>query len=333
MDRPLPLKIIGLGRYLPEKVMTNEKIEKLAGLEPGAIDKTAAGVQERRWINGENASDMAAKAAKEALSDAGLDIRDIDLILNGSGTQEQAIPDGGPLLQRKLGVGDSGIACMSVHTTCLSFLVALNVAANFLASGQYKKILVYASDIGSAAINPKEKESFVLFGDGAAAAIVTRPEEGESSALEKYVFRTFGEGAFYTCVMGGGTKFHPENPDTKPEHNLFAMKGWKAFKLAHRHAPETLEMLQPGLSTGLDGIQMVVPHQASGLALKAMSNYYGWPEEKVAVTIDLLGNCIAASIPLTLYEVVKEDRIQRGDRVLLVGTGAGLSIGGAILTY
>jgi len=132
--------------------------------------------------------------------------------------------------------------------------------------------------------------------------------------------------------MGGGTSRHPNMPDARPEDNLFSMRGFEVFKLARKHGASTLEMLQPGLSKGLGNIKVVVPHQASGMAIQAMS-FYGWPDDKIAKTIDRLGNCIAASIPVTLYEVIKKGRISRGDQLLLVGTGAGLSIGGAILTY
>lgn len=333
LNNSFPVKIIGMGRYLPERVVANDEIEKLAGLEPGYIDKSSAGVKERRWVDdGVSSSWMGAQAAKEALEDAGLDIYDIDLIINGSGSQEQAIPDGGPLIQRHLGIEDSGISAMSVHATCLGFLAAFNVAANFIATGQCKNVLVVSSEISSRAINPKEAESFVLFGDAAAAAVLTRTPDGEESKMSSYVFRTFGSGAYSTCVMGGGTSKHPNMPDTKPEDNLFSMRGFEVFKLARKHGGPTLEMLRPGLSKGLENIEMVVPHQASGMAIQAF-DFYGWPKEKIAITIDRLGNCIAASIPVTLYEVIKEGRVKRGDEILLVGTGAGLSIGGAILTY
>lgn len=328
----LPVKIVGIGRYLPKRVVTNADIEAMAGLEPGSIDKTAAGVKERRWVGDETASWMGAQAAMEAMDDAGLTIDDIDLIINGSGTAEQSIPDGAPLIQRHLGVADSGIPGFTVHATCLSFLVALNVAANFLATGQYKNILLVTSDIASHAINPKEPESFVLFGDGAAAVVLTRTPEGEASGMERYNLRTWGSGAYYTCVMGGGTRRHPNHPDTKPEDNLFHMDGWRVYQLARKMGSETLEMLRPGILHDHDDIKMVVPHQASMLAIKTIARV-GITEEKIAITIDRLGNCISASIPLTMYEVLREGRVQRGEKMLLFGTGAGLSIGSAILTY
>lgn len=332
MKNPLPIKIAGVGRYLPKRIVTNEEIEKMAGLEIGTIEKTAAGVVERRWVDDETSSWMGAQAANEALVDAGLTINDIDLILNGSGTQEQAIPDGAHLIQRHLGMGESGIPCMSVHTTCLSFLVSMNVAANFIASGQHKNILIIAADIASHAINPKEPESFVLFGDAAAAVVVTKPEEGEPCQMTDYIMRSYGAGAYYTCVMGGGTNRHPNMPATKPEDNLFHMDGWKVYKLARKYGIEALEALRPGLTQGLGDIQYVIPHQASMLAVKTYS-HFGWPEEKIGLTLDKLGNCIGASIPVTFYQAVKDGKVQRGDKILFVGTGAGLCIGAAIVIY
>jgi 3-oxoacyl-[acyl-carrier-protein] synthase-3 len=330
---PLPIKIVGVGRHLPSRIVTNAEVEKMAGLESGYIDRSSAGVRERRWVDADASnSKMAALAAEEALDDAGMTIDDIDLILNGSGSAEQAIPDNGPLIQRHLGAAESGIASMSVHATCLSFLVALNAAANYIATGQYKNILVVSSEISSRGINPKEAESFVLFGDAAAAAVVTRTPKGETSGMSKYVFRTFGIGAYATTVMGGGMNRHPNHPDTKPEDNLFSMKGFEVFRMARKYGGPTLEMIRPGLSKGLGDIHRVVPHQASGMAMDAMS-FYGWPTEKIARTIDRLGNCIAASIPSTLYETIRDGSIERGDKFLIIGTGAGLSIGGAILTY
>lgn len=328
----LPMKIVGAGHYIPDRVMSNAQIERIAGLPSGSVERTHAGVKERRWVTHETGSYMNAMACREAVADAGLELSDIDLIINGSGTQEQAIPDGGPLIQRQLGLGGTGVAAISIHSTCLSFLVGLNVAANFLNSGQYRNILVTAGDIGSAAINPKDAESFVLFGDIAAAVVVTRAEEGESSGVTGYVFRTFGEGAYLTQVPGGGTRRHPNFPETTPEDNLFQMDGKRVYMMALEQGPPILEELRPGLSRSLGDIKAVVSHQASGLALDALPKL-GWPADRIVRTIHKYGNCIGASIPITLYETIKEGRIERGDEVLFLGTGAGLSIGAMIITY
>lgn len=328
----LPLKIVGVGRYLPARVVGNAEVERLMGVSAGILDRTMAGVKERRWVTEETGSWMAAEASKEALADAGLEPRDLDLIINASGTQEQAIPDGGPLIQRHLGLGASGVPCFSVHATCLSFPLGLHVAASLLTTDRYRTILVTSGDISSCGIDPKSHETFPLFGDAAAAAVVTRTPAGESSAMEGFVFRTFGDGAYHTHVMGGGTRSHPNAPHTRPEDNTFAMEGRKVFAMAMRHGAEVLEELRPGLSTGLGDIAVVVPHQASGLALEALKTF-GWDPGRIARTLERLGNCVAASIPATLYEVVRDGRLKRGDRLLLVGTGAGLSIAAALLRF
>lgn len=331
MNGALPLKIAGIGRYLPKRVVPSSELEQRLGLPDGWIFKKQ-GVRERRWVTDETASYMGAQAALAALDDAGMQLSDVDLIINASGSQEQAIPDGGPLIQRHLGLGSSGVACMSIHATCLSFVVALDTAASLLATGRYHRILVISSEISSVALNFSHVESSTLFGDGAAAVVLMRTPDGEPSALLAARLETYGEGAYFTQVAGGGTRRHPNRPDTRPEDNLFHMDGPSVFSLAVKHAAAFLERLRPGLSTGLGDIKLAVPHQASKLALEA-HRFYGFKRTQVVRTIDYLGNCIAASIPLTLHEAIKDNRLQRGDKFLLLGTGAGLSIGGAILVY
>ncbi len=176
----LPLKIIGLGRYLPSRIVSSSELESLYALPPGWVERRN-GVRERRRVTTETSSFMAAEAAREALDEAGLRPDQLNLIINASGTAEQAIPDTGALIQRQLGLGRSGIPAMSVNTTCLSFITALDVAATYLNAGRYKHILIASSDISSCGINPKEPESATLVGDAAAAVIVTRSGEGDTS--------------------------------------------------------------------------------------------------------------------------------------------------------
>ncbi len=210
----LPLKILGVGRYLPERTVPSSEVEALCGLPAGWIERRS-GVLERRWVtreSGETASHMGAQAAREAVAEAGLALTDLDLILNASGTPEQAIPDGGPLIQRQLGLGSSGIACLSVHATCLSFLAALDLSANLLATGRYRHILIVTAEIGSAGINVREPESASLMGDAAAAVVVSRTPPGEAACLQAARLETYGDGADLTAIRGGGTRRHPNHP-------------------------------------------------------------------------------------------------------------------------
>jgi 3-oxoacyl-[acyl-carrier-protein] synthase-3 len=328
---PLPLKLAGLGRYLPSRVVPNAEVEQLCGLPVGWIE-AKTGVRERRWVADERNSQMGAAAAREALADAGLGADEIDLIINASGSWEQAIPDGGPLIQRELGLATSGIGCFSIHATCLSFIVAIDLGASLLASGRARRILVVSADTGSIGINFHEPESASLIGDAAAAAVLTLPGPAEASRLHTARLETYSEGADLTCIRGGGSRLHPHNPATRPEDNLFHMDGPSVYRLAHQHLGGFLERVRPGLSKDLGAIRLVVPHQASLFAVRSLRKY-GMPDDRVIVNLDRLGNCIATSIPSALYDAVKGGRLCRGDEVLLLGTGAGLSFGAAILTY
>ncbi|NTV05015.1 MAG: ketoacyl-ACP synthase III [Chlorobiaceae bacterium] len=327
----LPLKIIGLGRYLPSRIVSSSELESLYALPPGWVERRN-GVRERRRVTTETSSFMAAEAAREALDEAGLRSDQLNLIINASGTAEQAIPDTGALIQRQLGLGRSGIPAMSVNTTCLSFITALDVAATYLNAGRHKHILIVSSDISSCGINPKEPESATLVGDAAAAVIVTRSGEGDSSMIHHANFKTYGDGAAFTAIRGGGSARHPAKPGHDPDDDLFHMDGPAVLRMVRGLDEAFLEELYPGLSKSLLDIDLVVPHQSSKVGLLLLQRY-GWPEAKIMHTLEWLGNCVAASIPVTLYQAVSDSTLQRGQKVLLVGTGAGLSIGGLVMTY
>jgi 3-oxoacyl-[acyl-carrier-protein] synthase III len=331
MQVNLPLKITGLGRYLPKRIVLNSELEKMCGLSTGWVERRN-GVRERRWVTDETSSFMSAEAAREALEEAKLKPAQLDLIINASGTGEQAIPDTGALIQRQLGLGSSGIPAMTVHTTCLSFVAGMDVAANFLQNGRYKNILIASCDVASCGINPSEPESASLVGDAAAAVVVTRPTQGEKSILHHAHFRTYGEGAYLTTIMGGGSARHPRFTNHLPEDDLFHMDGPAVLRKVREIGAGFLEELYPGLSKSLVDIDVVVPHQASKVGL-LMLERFGWPKSKIMSTLETLGNCVAASIPATLYQAVRDGNIQRGNKVLIAGTGAGLSIGGLVLTF
>jgi 3-oxoacyl-[acyl-carrier-protein] synthase III len=327
---PMPVQIAGIGRYLPPRIVSSAELDRRCRLAPGWTEENQ-GVRERRWIVDETASFMGAAAAREALADARLDLDAVNLIINGSGTPEQVIPDGACLIQRELGLGKSGIPCHTVHATCLSFMVALDVAASYIMAGRYDTILIVTSDISSCALNFEEPESCTLFGDAAAAVVVRRAPAKSHSAIHAVRLETYGRGADFTCIVGGGTRRHPNRPDARREENLFHMEGSRVLRMAAPRARRFLESLEPGLTHGAAGVDVVVPHQPSKVGLKFLLP--GIPASKVVNTLDKFGNCVAASIPITLYEAIKTGRLVRGNKLMLFGTGAGLSLGGIILTY
>jgi 3-oxoacyl-[acyl-carrier-protein] synthase-3 len=307
-------------------------VEQIVGVKKGTIERSAAGVKERHWADPDiTNSMMGAMATREAVDDAGITLEDIDLIINASGTFEQAVPDGGALLQRELGLSETGIPCFTVHSTCLSFLTALNIAGNFLANKQYDRILIVSSEIVIRCIERSNLELMSIIGDLAAAAVVTRPEPGETSRLLNCHFATYSQGADLTyCNVG--TKNFPGAPDARLHDTYFNMMGRQIFSFAHRYIPVFLEQLRPGLSKGLGTIDLVVPHQASGMALRSLKRFR-WSKDKIVITLDRMGNTSASTIPGALYEAKVTGRLERGMEVLMIGTGAGITIGGVILTY
>ncbi len=325
------VQIAGVGGFLPPHVVPSAEVEARCGVPEGWAE-ARAGVRERRDACGMPASAMGAEAAQQALAMAGLAAADLDLVLGACGTQEQAIPDTAALIHRALGLAGTGIPAFSVHATCLSFVVALDLAATLIDAGRYRRILIVSADIGTVGANPAQPESAVLLGDAAAAVVLVRAPEGSASAVEAARFETYSEGAAATEIRGGGSRRPPNAAHTLPDDNLFSMDGRAVLRLARTHTPGFLEALRPGLSTGLAGVDLVVPHQSSAMGLRLMEGL-GWPAARIVWTLPWTGNVIAAGIPFALAHAVETGRLQRGDRVLLVGTGAGLSLGGVVLTY
>lgn len=336
-----PVRISGLGRYLPKGTVTNAELEQRFDLPEGWIH-AKTGVRERRRADvaaGETASVMGAAALTDALAEARIDATDLDLIINASGTPEQAIPDGGPLIQRELGLERSGIPCFTVHATCLSFVAALDVAASMLVARTHRRIAIVSTEIGSMGVSGVDPKSESLWGDAAAAAVLELSPEGSASRLERVLFRTWSEGADLTSIRGGGTRLHPSRPGAVPEDLHFTMNGQAVLQMSLRRAGRFFSDLHPPLRHGgMDGtnseerIDLAITHQPSKAGLEAMERF-GVQADRTVVTLDRLGNCVAASLPCTLFEAVRTGRLARGDRALLFGTGAGLSMAGALLTF
>ncbi|MBE9138010.1 ketoacyl-ACP synthase III [Nodosilinea sp. LEGE 07088] len=327
------VKILGTGRYLPKTLLHSHELEARFGFEPGSIMRLN-GVETRHVANqraGETTSQMCTWAAQEALANADLAGEDLDLIIFASAGQEQALPDTAPFVQAKLGLGDSGITCFSVNSSCLSFLTALDIVSSFIQCGRYQQILIVCAEISYASLNPNDKKLYTLFGDAAAAAVVGVTPDCESSKIHRAHFSTFGEAAHMAEILGGGTRQHPNCPNIRFEDNTFRMDGRKLLRYSLLKASTIFEQIWPGLSTGATDIDWVIPHQPSRQGMLALARYF--PVEKTIRTLQHYGNCVSVSLPLSLDQAIRSKQLQRGDRVLLFGTGAGLTLGGMVLTY
>lgn len=326
------VRIQATGRYLPERVVTSEEIDEWLGLPAGSAFKLS-GVATRRYVSGELASEMGAAAARDALASAGLAFDDIDLMICSSGTPEQPIPCNGALIQRRLG-DTSGTPCFDVNSTCMSFLVALDLAGALVAAGRYGRVLVVSADVASCGLNQREPESFSLMGDAAAAAILTRPEAGTGARIIGSTFATYAEGADMTEIRGGGSRL-PAYHYAGDRHDdyLFHMDGARVFRMALKVFPPMVEQLLEECGLTMADVDLVVPHQASEAALALMRRRLDVPPERWVLTLPRYGNTISSSIPLALDECVREGRIRRGQRVLLLGTSAGFSAGAVLIEY
>lgn len=328
------VQLAGLGKFLPERVVTNGELEQALGLRPGWVER-ATGVRERRRAeSGASSAAMAVAAARQALERAGRSVEELDVIVGASSGPQQLIPCTAALVQRELGAPEGKSACFDISATCLSFPVALQLLAPLVAAGTYKAALVFSSELTEHSLNPSEPESATLLGDAAAAAVLVPTPVGAASALHHSAFETHAaSGAHLTQFLGGGSHHHPNDPATTREMNLFTMHGPQVFRLAAQHMPPFLARFFREAEVSPESIERIVPHQASGRGISVVASRCGLPAEKLYTNLPVRGNCIAASIPLALCEAWESGALVRGERVLLVGTGAGLTLGAALLTF
>jgi 3-oxoacyl-[acyl-carrier-protein] synthase-3 len=327
------IRILGTGKFLPGLKLTASELDLRQGYSAGSTLRHS-GVETRYFVTHETASYMGAQAAKLALQAAKLGIADVDCIVCCSGTREQAMPATAALISLQLGPSARGIPAFDINATCLSFLTGLDLLSFPIQLGRFQKVLLISSDIASVGLDWQDKESCTLFGDGAAAVIIGKSEVHESSKIITANMETYSEGAHYTEIPGGGTRFHPRDVMHADGHpHLFQMAGRKVYKLSAQVLPDFLRRLFVMANMTMAEVDLVIPHQASLPALNLMRKKLAIPEEKMLITVQRYGNTVAASIPMALHDAEETGRIKRGDKLLLLGTAAGLMVGGMILEY
>jgi 3-oxoacyl-[acyl-carrier-protein] synthase III len=332
MKRCLPVRVAGLGTYLPRDAVSSTDLEKELGVSEGWIERVT-GVTERRRARGETTAAMAAAAVREALKDAGTELDEVDLFIGASTGRQQSIPCNAVFIQKELMATEGRSACFDVDATCLSFLFALRVASLYLHTGQCRCVAIASSEVTSLSLNPLQPESAALFGDAAVAAIVKVSGSGESSAIGHSAFSTFSSGAHLTELRGGGTFRHPNDPVTAPEDNMFSMDGPAVLKMALETMPGFFEAFLDQAGAVREDYDLIIPHQASRRGLDFMRRALRLERGRIFSNLAHRGNCVAASIPLALAESRSAGVLQRGRRVLLMGTGAGLTLGAIELIF
>ena len=279
--------------------------------------------QIRYRISGEEKQiSLAVTACQKALKNANITINDIDCIVSASAVGIQPIPCMAALIHEKIAKGTS-IPALDINTTCTSFITALDTMSYLLDSGRYKRVLIVSCDVASRALNPKQKESFQLFSDGAVAFIIekTDKEVGIIDAIQK----TWSEGAHSTEIRGGLSHFHPENySESTKEEFMFDMNGKTILSLCIKVIPKMMKEFLENNNMKIADIDMVVPHQAS-VAMPIIMEKMKIPKDKYINEVKEFGNMVSASVPITLAHALEKQKIKNNDIILLVGTAAGLT--------
>jgi 3-oxoacyl-[acyl-carrier-protein] synthase-3 len=251
----------------------------------------------------------------------------IDLLISACAVPEQALPSTACLIACQAGL-PAGTPAFDVNASCLSFLSAMEVAGALLATGRYRRIAVVSTDLASRGIDWAEPDASLIFGDGAAAVILDGGTQQQG--IRAFRLATYPEGRTYCEIRAGGTARNPRVGVT-PQDYLFRMDGKAVFKLAARVLPNFLRDLLAAADTDLASIDLLVPHQASQLGLAHAAKLLNVPPAKIMDIYATHGNQVAASIPTALHEALISGRARSGQRILLMGTAAGLSVGGMVL--
>ena len=275
-----------------------------------------------RISEGESQISLAVSACEKALKNANIAINDIDCIVSASAVGIQPIPCTAALIHEKIAKGTS-IPALDINTTCTSFITALDTMSYLVEAGRYERVLIVSCDVASIALNPKQKESFQLFSDGAAAFVIEKTEKeiGVIDAIQK----TWSEGAHSTEIRGGLSNFHPKNySEMTKEEYMFDMNGKTVLSLSISKIPELMKNFLKNNGMKVSDIDMTVPHQAS-VAMPLVMQKLGIEKDKFLDEVKEFGNMVSASVPITLVHGLENGRIKSGNTILLIGTAAGLT--------
>jgi 3-oxoacyl-[acyl-carrier-protein] synthase-3 len=321
-------RIAGTGSYVPARVLTNADLERMVATSDEWI-RERTGIRERRIAaTGEACSDLAVQAGKRALAAAGLAATDLDMILVATCTGDYPLPATACLVQHQLGATKA--AACDLSAACCGFIYAFSVADAYVKNGM-RHVLVIGSEVMSAITDWTDRNTCVLFGDGAGAVIVSA-SDGERGILSTHL-RSDGALCELIMVPGGGSRTPPSEKVLAEHLQYIKMKGNETFKVAVRTLEEIARATLSANGLRVEDLDLYVPHQANVRILKAVIERLGLPIEKVMLNVDRYGNTSAASIPIALDEAIREGRIKDGSLVMLGAFGAGLTWASAVIRW
>jgi len=320
--------IIGVGEYLPQKILTNADLEKMVDTSDEWIT-TRTGIKQRRLVSkNEATSDLAVKAAREALRNARIKPQDLDLIIVATITPDMQFPSTACFVQTNLQAKNA--VCFDISAACAGFVYAIAIAQHFIVHGTYKNALVIGAEVLSSVTDWQDRNTCVLFGDGAGAAVLAKVKSG--GILSTYL-GSDGSKADLLMIPGGGSRC-PTTHQTLDKHlHYIKMQGNEVFKLAVTIMAEAAQNALKKAGLECKDIDLVIPHQANIRIIMAMAKKLGLSPDKVYLNIEKCGNMSSASTATALCEAVKVGRIKKGDIVLLDAFGAGLVWGACVIKW
>ena len=321
--------IIGTGSFVPEKRLTNDDLSKMVETNDEWITQRT-GIKERRVASdGESTAVLATLAAKRALDDAGITARELDAIIVGTITPEMVFPSTACFVAANLGL--TSTPAFDVTAACSGFLYAMASGAAFIKSGMYNNVLVIGAETLSRITDYKDRGSCILFGDGAGAVVMQRTSDGKSGLIHSSLHADGHGWEMLYCAPGSR---HPVNEAMLAGRNQYMKpKGREVYKFAVQRFEELIDEALRKCELTVDDVALIVPHQVNQRIIDSAMDKLHLPKEKAFVNIDKYGNTSAASIPIALDEAKKAGRIKKGDVVIFVAFGAGLTWANAVVRF
>lgn len=318
-------EILGVGAYAPEAVMSNVDLEKIVETSDEWI-QSRTGIVNRHLSEGENTSDLGMKAALAALKDAGVEAEELDMILLATTTPDHLSPSTAALVQKKIGAKNA--VAMDISAGCTGFVYLLDLARNLIASGSYQKILLIGAEVLSKHLDWTDRNTCILFGDGAGALVVAKSEKNGIQDTKIY-----SDGDLNDLIVVPTRSVKNPLIKDEAEYQALAMKGQDVFKFATKVVTKSLKEMIKAHELTNDEIRWVVPHQANKRIIDFAASKLKMDPEKFYLNLDEYGNTSAASIPIALNEMNQKGLLAKGDQLLLVGFGAGLTWGTALIKW
>ena len=331
VNTPYRSRIAGTGSHLPEKILTNADLEKLVDTnDQWIVERT--GIRERHIAEpGVATSDLALIAARKALEAASLKPEDLDMIVFCTVTPDNMMPSAACHLQTKLGCRT--IMAFDLSAACSGFVYGMSVADQFIRTGMHKNVLVVGAEVLHNFVNYKDRETCILFGDGAGCVVVSRAAEGDRNVIMSSHCHVDGSlGELFVLPAGGSAMPFSQHVLDNDLH-FVRMKGREIFKNAVRTMTQCCQEALDANDMNVDQVDWMIPHQANLRILDAVAHYFKIPSEKVIVNLHNTGNTSAATVPIALDEAIRAGRIKRGETVLMTVFGAGLTSGSLMMRY